>query len=142
MTINQRVSIDSIVFNAGASAYTITDNASGYTSFNGAGILNNSGVEQHFVFSNVTNIDVPNNATITGPVSISLLGEPMLFGDESANLLFEGSSSAGEANIASGPTNSIYLAPSNFITRAVRTGQSSQHRAVRMIFVTEVSSAS
>ena len=118
VTINQRVSIDSIVFNAGASAYTITDNASGYTSFNGAGILNNSGVEQHFVFSNVTNIDVPNNATITGPVSISLLGEPMLFGDESANLLFEGSSSAGEANITAGPTNSNYLTSINFYNSA------------------------
>jgi autotransporter-associated beta strand protein len=114
VTINKRVSVDSIVFNAGASAYTITDNASGFTTIDGAGILNNSGVEQHFEFSNVTNIDVNNNATITGPVSVNLLGEPMMFGDESANLLFEGSSSAGEANIASGPTNSIYFTSIEF----------------------------
>jgi autotransporter-associated beta strand protein len=114
VTINKRVSVDSIVFNEGASAYTITDNASGFTAIEGAGILNNSGVEQHFVFSNVSDIDMTNNATITGPVSITLLGDPMLFGDGSANLLFEDSSSAGEANITAGPTNSTYLTSITF----------------------------
>jgi len=108
VTINKRVTVDSIVFNAGASVYTITDNASGFTSIDGAGILNNSGVEQHFEFSNATDIDVSNNATITGPVSIDLHGEPMTFGSESANLTFEGSSSAGDASITAGPTNSTY----------------------------------
>ncbi len=108
VTLNRKVTLDSIVFGAGASPYTITDNGTGFTIIDGAGIMNNSGVEQHLVFSNVSDVNLTNSATITGPVSIYLAGEPMMFGQNSANLLFLGASSAGSAAITASPTNSTY----------------------------------
>ena len=114
VTLNQKVTLESIVFNADASAYTITDNGAHFTNINGAGIVNNSGVEQQFIFSNVADVNLTNSATITGPVSIYLAGEPTMFGQNSADLLFLGSSSAGSASITVAPTNSIYLAAIGF----------------------------
>src|SRR5438067_414619 len=46
--------VNSIVFNTGASAFTITPNPSLTLTISGAGIINNSGTTQHFV----TDIDL------------------------------------------------------------------------------------
>jgi autotransporter-associated beta strand protein len=109
VTLNKKVTLDSIVFDAGANAYTITDNGANFTVISGAGILNNSGVEQHFQINEVADVDVTNSATITGPVSIYLMGQPEPFGAEAAFLLFENNASAGDAVITAGPSNSIYI---------------------------------
>ena len=101
------VNINTIQFDAGASAYSITDNNIGGFAINGLGIVNNSGATQSF--SNNTNTMSFNNASpITGTVSI-LNNKIIAFNQTSTagtatitnpgSLIFNNFSSAANASI-------------------------------------------
>jgi hypothetical protein len=57
VSLSANTEVNGIVFNAGASAFTITDNLFTYNillTISGVGITNNSGIEQHFVVGDPT----------------------------------------------------------------------------------------
>jgi autotransporter-associated beta strand protein len=109
VTINKSTTVDSIVFNAGASAYTITDAAIKPLNISGAGIVNDSGLEQNLQVTEVAEIEMMNSATISGPTSIYLAGTSMTFDDDAGFIVFSDSSSPGDASITAGRTASTYI---------------------------------
>jgi autotransporter-associated beta strand protein len=99
-------SVDSIVFNPGASAFTLfMATAFGTHSFSGAGIINNSGVVQNFVVRDSANLSfygsasAGDNVVITNEGGISFYGAATEFYNNStaanATLINEGSLISG-----------------------------------------------
>ncbi len=90
--------VDSVVFNAGASGYTIN---SGETTWmiSGAGILNNSGVGQNFVTAYDTEVGIQfRNAATAGSLT-SFTNNSFITGARNGGIEFFDTSSAGSATI-------------------------------------------
>jgi autotransporter-associated beta strand protein len=103
--ISSSATVNNIVFNSGASAYTISSAQGGsYTlTINGAGITNNSGVMQNFVSptdgsGNHGIIQFSNSATAGSNITITNNGATISSGS-GAQTFFTGNSSAGNATI-------------------------------------------
>jgi autotransporter-associated beta strand protein len=96
-----RIDLDSMVFNPGASAYTVTAAPTASVYLDGAGIINNSGVTQNLVTQSSTTTygyySFSGNAAIVGPVIITNSASQMVYPGGEA--LFNDASSAGEAII-------------------------------------------
>ena len=95
--------MNTIVFNPGASNFTITTSPALVLTISGVGITNNSGVTQHFVtavgaFAGLGRIVFNNNATAGSLTSITNTA-----GAASGETDFYNSSSAGNATITNGP---------------------------------------
>jgi len=92
--IFNQLSCDSITFNPGASAYTITPLFS--PEISGSGIINSSGIEQNFETIRDQAYFFENSATITGDIVFT-------FADNSnSGASFSGTSSAGSATFVCG----------------------------------------
>src|SRR5215510_3254627 len=104
--ISQTTEVNAIVFNPGASAFTITSPFFAFT-ISGAGITNNSGVVQNFV-SGPTVINFTNNATAGSLTAFTNTGD-ITFGDSATagnasftnngGLKFGATSTAGNATV-------------------------------------------
>jgi len=104
--ISQTTEVNGIVFNPGASAFTITSPFFSFT-INGVGITNNSGITQNFV-SGPTVINFLNNATAGSLTHFTNTGD-ITFGDSAtagnasftnnAGLKFGATSTAGNATV-------------------------------------------
>ena len=104
--ISQTTEVNGIVFNPGASAFTITSPFFAFT-ISGVGITNNSGITQNFV-SGPTVINFLNNATAGSLTHFTNTGD-MTFGDSAtagnasftnnAGLKFGATSTAGNATV-------------------------------------------
>ncbi|MGH8092850.1 MAG: hypothetical protein ACREIF_05200 [Chthoniobacterales bacterium] len=75
VSLSASVTLDSIVFNPGASAYTVTTGSGGITNaltISGSGIVNNSGSEQNFVapMSGGTGLIFTGSGIVSGPVTV------------------------------------------------------------------------
>jgi autotransporter-associated beta strand protein len=111
------IDLDSLVFNSGAPPYTITLDISGYF-FYGAGIVNNSGSVQSFVFPEdgdfVGGIFFYNSSSAGDMINITTVGGNFVFtntssagaatfdltdGNLQAHMFFEDDSTAGDATI-------------------------------------------
>ena len=91
---------DSIVFNAGASAYTITANPARALTIRGAGIVNNSGINQTLVAGvnssgSVGSITFTNRATVGSSTSLISSGS-LARNTDGGTISFWNASSAGE----------------------------------------------
>src|SRR5262249_31312770 len=88
--------VGSIVFNSGASAFTIS--SEDFT-INGPGVVNNSGVAQNFVATcDATScgaINLTNNAIVSGSVTFTTLGFPTGGFTTGSLLAFHDNASAG-----------------------------------------------
>ena len=104
--ISQTTEVNGIVFNPGASAFTITSPFFSFT-ISGVGITNNSGITQNFV-SGPTVLNFLNNATAGGLTHFTNTGD-ITFGDSAtagnasftnnAGLKFGATSTAGNATV-------------------------------------------
>jgi autotransporter-associated beta strand protein len=104
--ISQTTEVNGIVFNPGASAFTITSPFFSFT-ISGVGITNNSGITQNFV-SGPTVINFLNNATAGSLTHFTNTGD-ITFGDSAtagnasftnnAGLKFGATSTAGDATV-------------------------------------------
>ncbi len=113
VTVPVKITVNSIIFDAAASAYTITATSSRPMTISGPGISNLSGVEQHFQINPAAAINFTSSATIAASTVINVLGSPDLSG-LSGLLLFADSSSAGEATVFTDPTNGVHPAGISF----------------------------
>src|SRR5204863_3749171 len=88
VSLSQPIAIGAIIFNAGASAYTITYETKFV--FDGAGIINNSGVTQNIVIGPIANPGVTffNNSASAGISTVFT---------NSGSILFNNTSTAGQA---------------------------------------------
>ena len=88
VSLSQPIAIGAIIFNAGASAYTITYETNFV--FDGAGIINNSGVTQNIVIGHIANPGVTffNNSASAGISTVFT---------NSGSILFNNTSTAGQA---------------------------------------------
>jgi autotransporter-associated beta strand protein len=106
VSVGTYFSLDSIVFNPGASAYTfiISENPSGDITFSGAGIINNSGVTQSFQTFN--GVDFAGTATAGNDV--------VFINQDNGNAFwlwipFNDHSTAGSATFINGGNSSGFL---------------------------------
>ncbi len=122
-TIGSIIDLDSIVFNPGASAFTITSGAGTNLILRGAGLVNNSGILQSV-------IKIPNGGGIFffGPASA---GKLTSFSTVGGDIFFSESSSAGAASFDISNTGSFSAevsfadnssAADAFISVSVRSG--------------------
>jgi autotransporter-associated beta strand protein len=110
--ISQTTEVNGIVFNPGASAFTITSPFFAFT-ISGAGITNNSGITQNFVSGpsvvNFTNRATAGNQTLFTNTGDVLFGDSATAGNASftnnSGLKFGATSTAGNANV----TNNVEL---------------------------------
>ena len=118
VSLSANTEVSGVVFNPGASAFTISPNPGTTLTISGAGITNNSGTTQNFVCSADTNFNhgflvfsnnatAGSNTTITNKVAVGALtygGETNFDGNSnagSATVICEGSA-AGRAGIVGG----------------------------------------
>ena len=80
ITVSTSTIVNGIVFNPGASAFTITPSPSHPLTIGGTGIINNSGVSQNFVSSSTGSISFHSQATAGSDIFFSLLADPGGFG--------------------------------------------------------------
>ncbi|MBA3961775.1 MAG: autotransporter-associated beta strand repeat-containing protein [Chthoniobacterales bacterium] len=114
-TFSVPTSLGGIVFNAGASAYTIAFGHGRTLNFYGAGITNNSGVTQTMVldaFRGVVAQIVFHNSSSAGDETIYSVDAPNLI----SSLFFEDSSSAGSSSINLAGGSDIYGSHMTFAT--------------------------
>jgi autotransporter-associated beta strand protein len=112
LSITAKTTVNSIAFEAGASAYMITASVARPMTISGTGISNASGIEQHFQINDSAKIYLTNSATIAASTVLNVLGSPSL--GTGGLLLFSNSSSAGEATIVNGPSIGNSLAATIF----------------------------
>jgi autotransporter-associated beta strand protein len=93
VTCSAGVALDSIVFGAGASSFSITTAPGQVITFDGAGITNNSGARQTFVVPGGDFLFFTNSATAGSLTQFTVNGT-----DESGDIIFDMSSSAGDGN--------------------------------------------
>ena len=121
VSLSAHTEVAGIVFNAGASAYTITASTSFTLTVSGAGITNNSGITQNFVAgvygSNaVGGITFRNSATAGVGTAFTTNGESSSAGSVASTRFFDTSSAGsgvfttnpGTANGANGGSTSFY----------------------------------
>ena len=99
-----RIDLDRMVFNSGASAYTVTATPTTHVYLDGSGIINNSGVTQNLVSESEAPkngyFSFANSSTVVGPVTLTnLSSSPERSGIYGGQTLFNDASSAGEAII-------------------------------------------
>jgi len=101
ISLSAKTTLDGIVYEPGASAFTINVSAPRKLTFTGAGITNNSGIVQNFA-TNVENmnssgvISFTNSATAGNMTVFTNNASPQQFEDGGATV-FSGSASAGSA---------------------------------------------
>ncbi|MEO8044966.1 MAG: autotransporter-associated beta strand repeat-containing protein, partial [Spartobacteria bacterium] len=103
ISLSASVQVDSVVFSAGASAFTITPTPGVTLTLSGAGVVNDSGLTQNFVLGSDRNfqagqISLLNNA-FADPGTVFSVNGGVRIGDEGGLLQFFGNSSAGESSI-------------------------------------------
>jgi autotransporter-associated beta strand protein len=106
ISVSVETQVDSIIFNPGASGFSITANPAVSQSYlhltiSGAGITNNSGVPQNFVAAmdpagNGSSIDFTNSATTGSLTSFTTEANPTGDFAWGAYISFQGSASAGD----------------------------------------------
>ena len=92
VSVSANVEVNQIVFNPGASAYTITANAPNLFTVSGAGITNNSGIAQNFASSGSNSLG---NLFFTGNATAGT--QTVFTNTTGAHLRFEDTSTAGDA---------------------------------------------
>ena len=143
VTINKSTTVDSIVFDAGASAYTITDAAIKPLNIIGAGIVNESGLEQNLQVTEVAEIEMMNSATISGPTSIYLAGTSMTFDDDAGFIVFSDSSSRrGCLHYCRPDCQSLTSPQSRLLTRPVQAMRPLRQKEVHSVMCVAVLSGS
>jgi hypothetical protein len=104
------IQLDGIVFNPGASAFTITDSAlpdpNEQLVITGVGITNNSGITQNFV---IAGDDGSGNGGLTAFAGTSTAGNLTVFTCNGATALVTGSGGTLQFNQASSATNSTFV---------------------------------
>ena len=100
VSLSARVQVNSIIFDAGGTAFTINNNPGVALTISGAGITNSSGVLQNFVnlYSTTTNggqLFFTHDATAGD--SVVYTNQRPLFGGRNPLIQFEDSSTAGSA---------------------------------------------
>jgi hypothetical protein len=121
VSLSANTEVAGIVFNAGASAYTINASTSFTLTISGAGITNNSGIVQNFVASvyganAIGGITFRNNATAGINTAFTTNGETSSAGSVASTLFFDTSTAGsgvfttngGTANGANGGSTSFY----------------------------------
>ncbi|MGH8092851.1 MAG: beta strand repeat-containing protein [Chthoniobacterales bacterium] len=105
VSLSADVTVDSIIFNPGASAYTIAMNSLGTMTIDGAGIVNSSGVTQNF--TTLTGLNSTSLVTFSGSAKAGSMTTFVNTGNgnlSAASIQFLGSSSAdGATFIDEGP---------------------------------------
>jgi hypothetical protein len=107
VSLSSITQVNGIVFNSGASAFTLTGSSGKYFYIGGAGITNNSGITQQFVAAgdasgNAVGIDFANSATAGSATSFTIMG-----GAGSGVMYFNNSSTAGSGSFTlNGPSPS------------------------------------
>lgn len=102
---NPDAEIDSVVFNPGASAFTISADSHGALTFRSIGITNNSGQTQHFLSVNVS-LFFPANSSAGDQTSLELQADQNFSG--LGLLYFEDASSAGSSTITTDGASSAF----------------------------------
>ena len=102
VTLSSSTSINAIVFNAGASAFTISVTPAGSLSINGAGLTNNSGVAQNFIVTRNSSgglgyLEFNGSASAGGANTIYTLNAPTVAGNYGGSITFAGGATAGSA---------------------------------------------
>lgn len=111
LSLSAKTTVDSIVFAAGASAYSIT--ASKPLNISGAGISNSSGLEQTLVAANNSETLFLGSATLDAGVTLFVTG-PLASGNFPGAVGFFDSSSAGEAMIINSRSAGPFLSGTDF----------------------------
>jgi autotransporter-associated beta strand protein len=109
LAVTANTEVDSIIFNSGASSYTITSASNVTLEIDGAGIINNSGTTQTFVATGL-NVNAPGilfNGSATAGNATLIANGAAASGDNSGIVTFTGSSTAGTSTITNLGT-SIY----------------------------------
>ncbi len=100
ISLSASVQVDSVIFSAGASAFTITPDFGVTLTLSGAGVVNESGLTQNFVMGSERNqpgqISLINSAS-AGLASVFTMTGGIRMGSEGGLLQFFDSSSAGES---------------------------------------------
>ena len=106
VSVSANTEVDGIVFNAGASAFTITASPTFTLTISGVGITNNSGIAQNFVSDAFESITFNNSATAGSLTAFTNPGGSMWFYDTStaANATITNKDSANDSANARGET--------------------------------------
>ena len=107
VTISAATEVNELIFSPGASGFTINVTEGKTFTISGTGIMNNSGIDQNFVMTKTSHLDLTNSATVGELTFFTLLGGTETFEGGGA-IFFSDTSSAGNgAFVVNGAENNL-----------------------------------
>jgi fibronectin-binding autotransporter adhesin len=107
VTISASTEVNELIFSPGASDFTINVTEGKTFTISGTGIMNNSGIDQNFLITKTSHLDLTNSATVGELTFFSLLGGTKSFEGGGAIFFLDTSSAGNGTFVVNGAENDL-----------------------------------